>query len=132
MVKLLGRPISDHTPCNVIIETNIPKSKLFRFESFYIAHPEFVDVIKDAWSGPIRHGKYMNAAALLCQKLKLARQALTTWSKKISRLSIAIQNTNAAILKTDTLEERRALYVLEANYTKNLKPHLIRLIQFQK
>lgn len=52
-VKLLGPPTSDHTPCNVIVETNIPKSKLFRFESFWIAHPEFMDVVKDAWSRPV-------------------------------------------------------------------------------
>lgn len=29
LVNPLGRPISDHTPCNVVIQTTIPKCKLF-------------------------------------------------------------------------------------------------------
>lgn len=104
MVKTLGCPTSDHTPCNVVIETNIPKSRLFRFETYWLAHPGFMDVVKDAWSRPIKFGRDGNAASIICQKLKLVRQALATWSKKISHLSIAIQNTNAAILRLDTFE----------------------------
>ena len=34
VVKPLGRPVSDHIPCVITIETSIPRSKLFRFESF--------------------------------------------------------------------------------------------------
>lgn len=73
MVKPLGRPISDHVPCNVIIQTKIPKSKLFRFENFWIAHPGFMDVVSSAWAKPIKHGKNHNAASVLCQKLKAVR-----------------------------------------------------------
>lgn len=132
MVKALGRPISDHVPCTVIIETKIPKSRLFRFESYWTAHPGFMDVVSNAWTRPIRHGKDCNTASTICQKLKMVRQALTKWSKQISRLSIAIQNTNRAMVKLDTLEEKRMLTTPESNYRKILKAHLLRLLDYQK
>lgn len=34
MVSSLGKPVSDHSPCVVNIETTIPKSKIFRFETY--------------------------------------------------------------------------------------------------
>lgn len=86
LVMPLGRPVSDHTPCYVSIQTSIPKSRLFRFETFWIAHPGFFDVVTQAWNKPIKHGRNLNAAASLCQKLKNLRHALSRWSKGISRL----------------------------------------------
>lgn len=132
MVKPLGRPTSDHTPCSVVIETSIPKCRLFRFESYWLAHPGFMDVVQSAWARPIRHGKDHSAASMICQKLKMVRQDLKSWSKNISRLSIAIQNTNNGIAKIDALEELRRLSTPESNYRKILKNHLIRLLQYQK
>jgi exonuclease III len=40
-VMTQGKPTSDHTPCMISIETTIPGSKLFRFESLWAAHPGF-------------------------------------------------------------------------------------------
>ena len=45
LVKPLGRPVSNHIPCVITIETNIPKSKLFRFESFWVQHTGFMKVV---------------------------------------------------------------------------------------
>lgn len=39
------KPISDHIPCVVSIESSIPKSKVFRFENFWISHPGFFDIV---------------------------------------------------------------------------------------
>lgn len=132
MVKPLGRPISDHVPCNVIIQTKIPKSNLFQFENFWIAHPGFMEVVTAAWARPIKHGKDHNATSVLCQKLKAVRQALSHWSRKISRLSIAIKNTNKAILEIDTIEDKRILTLPEANFRSILKKHSLRLLTYQK
>ena len=89
LVTPMGKPISDHIPCNVVIQTTIPKCKLFRFETYWIAHPGFLDVVKSAWNKPIRHGKNNNAASRLCQKLKNLRHDLTIWSKRIT-----VENSN--------------------------------------
>lgn len=82
-------------------------------------------MVSAAWARPIKHGKANNAASTLCRKLKMVRQALSRWSKNISRLSISIQNTNKAILKLDTIEDKRYLTVPESNYRKILKTHLL-------
>ena len=54
LVSPLGKPVSDHTPCNVVIQTTIPKSKIFRFETYWIAHPGFMEVVERAWRKPIK------------------------------------------------------------------------------
>ena len=116
LVMPLGRPVSDHTPCNVSIQTSIPKSRLFRFETFWIAHPGFFDVVTQAWNKPIKHGRNLNAAASLCQKLKNLRHALSRWSKSISRLKIAIENTNKALLEIDNIVDKCSLTIPEGNF----------------
>ena len=132
IVNPLGRPVSDHIPCSVVIQTTIPKCKIFRFETYWIAHPGFMDIVEQAWNKPIRHGKTSNAASRLCQKLKSVCHALSQWSKQISRLKVAIDNTNKAILEMDSIADRRSLTLPEKNFLAILKKHLLRLLQYQK
>jgi hypothetical protein len=59
-VQCLARPISDHVPYVVIVDSHIPKVSLFRFENFWVDFPGFYDTIKLHWgSNPIfqQHGK---------------------------------------------------------------------------
>src|SRR3954468_23566003 len=129
MVKPLCKPTSDHTPCVLTIETKIPRAKLFRFESYWLLHPGFMDVVKEVWNRPIN---MPNAATLLCRKFKLLRQALKSWSKNISRLSVAIENTNNTLLQLDTLENQRGLTIPENNFRNIIKKHLLRLLDYQR
>ena len=94
LVKPLSKLVSDHIPCVVTIETNIPRSKLFRFESYWILHPGFMDVVQQVWDKPVYN---KNVAAKLSHKFKALRHALKIWSKHISRLSIAITNCNQVL-----------------------------------
>lgn len=41
MVKVLGKPLSDHSPFVIIIGTGIPRSPLFRFENYWLNFPDF-------------------------------------------------------------------------------------------
>jgi exonuclease III len=107
------KPTSDHTPCIISIETTIPGSKLFRFESFWAAHPGFQQIVADSWSKPT-HKK--NSAANLNAKFKRLRHDLNHWSKSISKLSICIENTSQAIAEIDKLEETRTLSLPEVNF----------------
>lgn len=129
LVKPLSKPVLDHTPCVVTIETRIPRAKLFRFESYWILHPGFMDVVKKVWATPTRSG---NAATVLCRKFKLLRQELKIWSKNISRLTIAIENSNIALADLDELENLRSLTIPEANFRSILKAHLLRLLDYQR
>jgi len=62
MVKPLSKPVSDHVPCVLTIETSIPKSKIFRFENFWPLHPGFKELINTIWSKPVRA---LNSATIL-------------------------------------------------------------------
>ena len=121
--------MSDHIPCVVSIETSIPRSKLFRFEPFWIQHPGFMEVVQSSWDKPVRS---TNSATILCRKFKHLRYCLKNWSKNISRLSIAITNSNKALADLDTLENRRPLTIPEANFRIILKAHILRLLSYQQ
>ena len=129
LVKPLGRPVSDHIPCVVSIETSIPRSKISRFESYWVHHPGFLDTVSNAWSKPIRSN---NMATVISRKLKLLRHELKSWSKGISKLSIAIENSNRALFEIDELENKRRLTIPEANFCCILKKHIVRLLAYQK
>lgn len=113
MVKPLGKPVSDHIPCVVNIETTIPRCKLFRFEPYWLLHSGFMELVQNVWSRPVQAS---NAATVLCRKFKALRRELKIWSKSISRLSIAIENSNIALADLDELENRSNLTIPETNF----------------
>ena len=113
LVKPLGKPVSDHIPCVVTIETKIPKSKLFRFESFWVQHPGFMQIVESSWAKPVHSS---NTATILCRKFKTLRRDLKHWSKGISKLSMAIENSNKALCEIDELENKRTLSIPKANF----------------
>jgi hypothetical protein len=46
VIQLLSRPISDHTPFVIHIDSYIPRSNFFRFENFWIQHPRFKETVE--------------------------------------------------------------------------------------
>ena len=128
MAKPLARPMSNHVPCILSVETSIPRSKLFRFENFWPSHPGFLEVVKSSWNAPI---KASSSATRISAKLKRLRYALKKWSKSISKLKLLIENCNRILLQIDNLEDLRQLYIPEANFRKILKAHLLRLLKYQ-
>ena len=63
---------------------------------------------------------------------KLCNQELKAWSKSISRLSVAIENTNKTLADLDELENQRPLTLPKNNFRKIIKNHLLRLLDYQK
>jgi hypothetical protein len=49
VVLPLTKITSDHLPCRVQIGTSIPKTNIFRFENFWLNHPECLEQIKTVW-----------------------------------------------------------------------------------
>ena len=129
LVKPLGKPVSNHIPCVVTIETKIHHSKLFRFESYWILHPGFMDIVQELWNTPVFN---KNAAATLAHKFKALRHALKIWSKHISKLSIAISNCNEVLADLDELENKICLTIPESNFRNILKAHLLKMLKYQK
>jgi exonuclease III len=99
MVHPLAKTTSDHVPCNVSIQTSIPKVHLFRFENFWPEQPGFLECVTTAWQQEYRA---TNAATLLVKKLKGLRSSLKKWKMSLSKLKDLIARCNMVILFFDS------------------------------
>jgi hypothetical protein len=107
MVLPLANTGSDHVPCVVVIDTSMPKTKLFRFENYWVDMLGFKECVSESWSN-ISHKS--SSATIITDKLKNLRYALKKWYVSLARINYLIQNCNKAILILDTMEENRPLY----------------------
>jgi hypothetical protein len=128
MVLPLARITSDHLPCRVQIGTSIPKANIFRFENFWLHHPECLEQIKTVWLTPVN---VCNSAHTISAKFKLLRRSLKLWSKNLSNLSKLIANCNMTVTFFDRLEEIRALYPTELKFRDIIKEHIRFLLRMQ-
>jgi hypothetical protein len=78
VVLPLARITSDHLPCRVQIGTNIPKANMFRFENFWLHHPECLEQINTVWLTPVN---VCNSAHAISAKFKLLRRTLKLWPR---------------------------------------------------
>eukprot|EP00253_Pinus_taeda_P010319 PITA_10319 len=73
---------SDHWPVSLMVEVSgTPRNKPFRFEKFWLDHPNFQEMIKKCWSEPLEGSgsKMFN----LQRKLKLTKQHIKDWNKNV-------------------------------------------------
>lgn len=84
MLSSLTRSTSDHVPLKIEISTTIPKSKIFRFENYWIHSPCFNDVVSTARSCQTSNS---DPATLIASRLKETRSAIRTWRKSFSHIS---------------------------------------------
>jgi hypothetical protein len=121
MVLPLAKKGSDHVPCVVHIDTNIPKAKNFRFENYWVDLPGFKECVTQSWE---RGSTKAYSSAVIADKLKSLRHDLKKWHMSLSRLKELIQNCNKVLVVLDTLEEERPLYREEFNFRQIVKLHL--------
>uniref|UniRef100_A0A453BJN6 Reverse transcriptase domain-containing protein n=1 Tax=Aegilops tauschii subsp. strangulata TaxID=200361 RepID=A0A453BJN6_AEGTS len=129
LVQPLSKPVSDHIPCQVQVGTHIPKSKIFRFENFWLQIEGFKDIVKQNWEQAIN---IPDSAKRITAKFKRLRKCLKIWAKSISQLSISIKATNEVILFLDSIEDFRTLTLQEWNGREFLKQHLHTLLERQR
>eukprot|EP00253_Pinus_taeda_P019787 PITA_19787 len=73
---------SDHWPISLIVEVlGTPRNKPFRFEKFWLDHPNFLEMVKKWWSEPLEvsGSKMFN----LQKKLKTTKQKIKGWNKTV-------------------------------------------------
>jgi hypothetical protein len=73
LVLPLAKKGSDHVPCVVNIDTNIPKAKIFRFENYWVDLPGFKECVTQSWE---RGSVKLYSSAIIADKLKGLRQDL--------------------------------------------------------
>ena len=125
----LAKPISDHLPCMIKIGTNIPKSKVFRFENYWLNHSSFKQVVEAAWNIPVGH---TDCANKINAKFKNVRRALKLWAKNLACHKKQIADLNDCIFLWDMIEKYRDLSVFENNCRTMLKDLLLTVLNNQK
>ena len=130
MVLPLGKPVSDHIPCVVTIESSIPKSKLFRFENFWIKMPGFKEIVQGAWNQNVNH---VDLYHMFFHKLKKISQALRKWSKTIfAHSKVQLHMALEVILRLDVAQELRPLSVEERDICTRLKRKVVALAVMER
>lgn len=125
-VTTLSRPISDHVPYVVKMDSHIPKASIFRFENFLVQFPGFFGTVQLHWhSNPY----YANMARTISTRFKQLRVGLRKWSREISQLNRLIHNSNWVLAIIDGLEEQRPLSRIELNFRRAVKSHMQKLLE---
>ena len=88
VVLPLAKSSSDHVPCMVNVSTVSPKATLFRFESFWVDQPGFLEVVKGSWEN---FSHKISSAAVLADKFKSLRFVLKKWHMSLSKLKLLIK-----------------------------------------
>jgi hypothetical protein len=128
-VHCLSRPISDHIPYVVMVDSHIPKASLFRFENFWVDFPGFYDTVKLHWdSNPF----FSNMARTISAKFKQLRKSLKAWYKELFKLNKLINNCSWVLALIDGLEDQRLLLVVELNFRKIVKKYLQNLLEAKR
>lgn len=109
-VKALDMIPSDHCPCIINISTQIPRNKIFRFENFWLKHPEFQSILLQSWNEPIA---ITDKARLVTAKLKRLRKKLRDWQASLTNLKTLIANVRGIIFFLEILTDYRDLGLFE-------------------
>jgi len=125
----LARQVSDHLPCMIKIGTTIPKSKIFRFENYWLKHDDFKDVVRKVWVSTVRGS---DIAKTITAKFKVLRRDIKIWAKFVSCLKQQIAELNECIFSPRFIEEFRFLSSFEWNCRHLLKETLLNLLQHQQ
>jgi hypothetical protein len=93
-VTTLSRDTSDHCPCLVTMNTDIPKAQIFRFENYWMLHDEFMEIMANAWNTPNNNP---DQAKRLASKLKHLRCALRKWQQQLPN-QVQLINQNKMVI----------------------------------
>lgn len=79
----LTMEVSDHVSCVIKINTDVPKSHIFRFANYWMDHADFMFVVEHGWNVPTRH---IDMAKVITAKFKNLHRVLKAWQSKMSSL----------------------------------------------
>lgn len=77
-VQPLSKPISDHVPFVVSVDSTIPKATTFRFENYWTDHADFLKVVDLHWNSI---AFFSNVTRTLNAKFKQTRLGVKQWRK---------------------------------------------------
>jgi hypothetical protein len=125
----LSYVVSDHVPYVISMESTVPKSTIFRFENYWTSFPDFLPTVEHFWSLLVHRN---DPALLLAATFKVLHRGLKAWSKELLKLNKLINNCSYVLWILDGLEEQRTLSILVRNFRKQLKVHLLNLLEAKR
>lgn len=120
---------SDHTPCLIKIDTIIPSARIFRFENYWMQHPDFMAIVQHRWSLPTGQN---DKAKHISAKFKNLRRVLKAWHSQLSGLKTKIANVKTVLSLIEIMEECRDHSLPEWNFEEALMSKLVDLLRQQK
>lgn len=94
LANFLPRGISDHNPAATSLGIQIEhKPKPFQFYHFMLDHPDFLDVVQNAWGEPV----YGDPWFVVTTKLKKVKTALKTLNARFGNVHSAVDNSRNAL-----------------------------------
>lgn len=118
---------SDHTPIIVDIKADLPSSKLFKLENYWLQMPVFQNLVTQSW---IRGTRNLTNISRINLKLRRLRARIRSWAKRNISLPTQLDNTKITLDYFDSMEEWRPLTTLEFTFRKNVKIQLQELVRF--
>lgn len=105
----LPRITSDHVPLILNIQTTVPKTRHFRFESAWTLSTACQQIIQKCWAPNHRSTQQLTSAAALAKALKRTRYDLKNWASKRSPAHLREAAAKQIINLIDLKEEARTL-----------------------
>lgn len=128
-VRTLVMETSDHWPCILEIGTNIPQSKNFHFENYWLNMDRFIDTVVNGWAA---QEHISDPAMLITAKFKNLRRSLKAWNKQIPNMFLVISNIKLILNFLKTIELLRNLTLPEWNFRNIISERLILLLKQQR
>jgi hypothetical protein len=127
--KALDMVPSDHNPLIISISTIIPKSKIFRFENFWLCSAEFISLVNELWSS---QNHQTDPAKVITARFKELRKRLKEWQATKHGLRESIPNTKSVLQFLEIIGEFMDLSIEEWNFRDLVNAHLLQLLEQQR
>jgi hypothetical protein len=122
--------VSDHNPLILQGETGNAKYNGFRFESYWLGLPDFLEVVKQAWIKPLQA---TNAVRRLHIKLSQTAKALKSWERNcVGNIKTQLAVVKEVFWLLDQAQERRAISQEEIEFKAMLKEIYFGLLTVDK
>lgn len=122
----LAKISSDHVPIKIQIDSNIPKSQIFRFEEFWTKFAKFIETVENHWNNSIF---FADSAKNISAKFKAVRRGLKRWSKQFSQLNKTIENCCYYVKLINGIEDHGLLTDIERRFRKILIIYTKKLLE---
>lgn len=129
-LQAIGSSVSHHCPMVLTCKPFHMQYMGFRFESFWLRQPGFLDMVKISWERPVLSN---NKAHVLHIKLARLAKALRRWSKqRIEQLKEQVQLAERVVLHLDHIQDQRQLTVDELSLRRLAKDRILGLAYLRK